>query len=258
VSQDSVILVGNQLMFLSAEGITALNTATTQGNITTGFLSNAIQPQIANLNRSALGGSFAVHLRHRQEVWWFVPDGSNTRNQTVLVYNYGVNQAWSRRSGIVACCAVYAGGLLYTGNYEGVIQQQLRGNSYNGQPIPWTYRTGFMTFSAPRTRKRIKDIELFLKQISTMDVTVNCYWNFRRGSANRQSHTVHVAPDASSSIYSVATYGQDDYNLAGSSVFKFIPAGSGMAFQLELTGQDANKPVEIEGWNITTLYGGYR
>jgi hypothetical protein len=258
VSHKSVILVGNQLMFLSPEGVTSLSTATTQGNITTGFLSNAIQPQIATLNRDALNGSFAVHLRHRQEIWWFVPDGSNTQNQTVLVYNYGIDQAWSRRSGIYAACGVYSKGQLYTGNYAGIIQQQITGNSYNGQPIPWTYRTGFMTFAEPRRRKRILDVELFLKQISTVNVTVNCYWDFRRGTVNRQTRVLNVIPDSASSIYGTATYGLDSYNVAGSSVFRFIPAGSGLAFQLELTGQDTDKPVEIEGWNITTMNGGYR
>jgi hypothetical protein len=257
VSHQSVILVGNELMFLSQEGITSLTTSTMQGNIITGFLSSAIQPQITKLNRDCLNNSFAVHLRQRQEVWWFVPDSGYTENQTVLVYNYGINQAWSRRSGISAASGTMRQGILYTGTYTGLVQQQLKGNSYNGQPISWTYRTGFMSFSAPRLRKRIKDIELFLKQISTVSVIVNCYWDFKRGSVNRQSRTLNVVPDASSSIYGAAIFGQDYYNVSGSSVFKFIPPGSGLYFQLEFTGQDTDKPVEIEGWNITTIYGGY-
>lgn len=258
VSSNSVILVGNELIFLSQEGITSLSTATAQGNITTGFLSNQISPQIASLNRFQLSGSFAVHLRNRQEVWWFVADGSATQNQTVLVYNYGINRCWSKRTGITAACGVSMNGNLYTGNYGGIIQQQLKGNSYNGQPIRWTYRTGFQDLSSPRLRKRIKDIELFLKQISNVNVTVNMYWDFRRGSSQRQSRVLHVVPDASSSIYNTAVYGQDAYNVAGSSIFRFMPAGSGRYFQLELTGQDTDKPVEIEGWTITALYGGYR
>ena len=258
VSALSVILVGNELMFLSQEGITSLSTATAQGNITTGFLSDQIRPQIATLNRSRLSGSFAVHLRNRQEVWWFVPDGSATQNQTVLVYNYGINRCWSKRTGITAASGVSMNGNLYTGTYDGVIQQQLTGNSYNEQPIRWTYRSGFQDLSSPRLRKRIKDIELFLKQISNVNVTVNMYWDFRRGSSQRQSRILNVVPDASSSIYNTATYGQDAYNVAGSSIFRFMPAGSGRYFQLELTGQDADKPVEIEGWTIIALYGGYR
>ena len=258
VSKCSVVQAGNELMFLSREGVTSLSTATAQGNITSGFLSDRIRPQIESLNRDQLQNSFAIHLRNRQEVWWFVADGSATRNQTVLVYNYGINRAWSRRSGISAACGVSMNGRLYTGNYAGIIQQQLRGNNYNGQPIQWTYRSGFQDLSEPRLRKRIKDIELFLKQISSVTVTANVYWDFRRGSRYRQSRVLNVVPDASSCLYNSAVYGQDTYNLAGSSILKFMPAGSGRYFQLELTGQDADQPVEIEGWTITALYGGYR
>lgn len=258
VSHLSVVLVGNELIFLSKEGVTSLSTATAQGNISTNFLSDRIRPQIDKLNRLKLQESFAVHLRNRQEVWWFVPDGSATQNQTVLVYNYGVNRAWSKRTGITAACGTVMNGNLYTGTYTGIVQQQLKGNSYNGQSIPWTYRTGFQNFSEPRLRKRIKDIELFLKQISNVNVTVNMYWDFKRSSSNRQSRVLQVIPDASSSIYNSAVYGQDTYNVSGTSIFKFIPAGSGKYFQLELAGQDINKPVEIEGWTITTMNGGYR
>lgn len=258
VSHLSVIQAGNELMFLSREGVTSLSTATAQGNITTGFLSDRIRPQMDSLNRSQLQNSFAVHLRNRQEVWWFVADGSASQNQTVLIYNYGINRAWSRRTGIEAASGICMNGKLYTGNYTGIIQQQLRGNSYNGQPIRWTYRSGFLDLSEPRLRKRIKDIELFFKQISSVTVTVNVYWDFRRGSRYRQSRALTLVPDASSCLYNTAVYGQDTYNLAGSSILKFMPDGSGRYVQLELTGQDADQPVEIEGWTITALYGGYR
>lgn len=258
VSHRSIILVGNELMFLSREGITALSTATAQGNITTSFLSNRIKTQIENLNLGKLSDSFVIHLRNRQEVWWFVPDGSSLYNQTVLVCNYGINRVWSKRSGIIAASGATLNGNLYTGNYEGIVQQQLKGNSYQGQPIPWVYRSGFHDFNQPRLRKRIKDIQLYLKQISHVDVTVNMYWDLRRGSQNKQKRTCTVIPDSASVTYGEASYGQDYFNQAGTSAFKFIPNGSGQYFQLELSGNDANSPVEIEGWTITTMYGGPR
>ncbi|WMU93394.1 hypothetical protein EMOOHJMP_00201 [Microcystis phage MaAM05] len=258
VSHRSIVLVGNELMFLSSEGITALSTATAQGNVTTLFLSNAIKAQIENLNRTQLGHSFAVHLRNRQEVWWFVADGSAIQNQTVLVYNYGINRIWSKRQGIVASCGCTFNGKLYTGNYQGIVQQQLKGNSYNGQPIGWIYRTGFLDFDNPRLRKRIKDIQLYLKQISEVNVTVNMSWNLRRGSQNQQSRTISLIPDSASTTYNQATYGADYYNRAGSACFSLMPAGSGQYFQMELTGNEADRPVEIEGWTITVLDGSTR
>lgn len=258
VSPLSLVQVGNELMFLTQEGVTSLSTATAQGNITTSFLSNRIKPQIERLNRLMLENSFAVHLRNRQEVWWFVAEGSAGQNQLALIYNYGINRCWSRRTGIKAACGLSMNGRLYTGNYAGIVQKQLTGNSYNGEPIPWTYRTGFQDFSSPRVRKRIRDIQLFLKQISSVTVTVNMYWDFRRGSQFRQTRACPVVLDQSTSAYNVAVFGQDYYNVAGSSTFKFIPFGSGQYFQLEFTGSAVDKPVEIEGWIISAFYGGTR
>lgn len=116
VSHLSLAVVGNELMFLSNEGVTSLSTATLQGNLTTGFLSDRIRSQIVTLNRVQLSNTFAVHMRNRQEVWWFVPDGSSSENQLVLIYNYGINRAWSKRTGIKAASGCSVNGKLYTCN----------------------------------------------------------------------------------------------------------------------------------------------
>lgn len=258
VNHDCVLQVGSSVIFLSNEGVTTLSTATSQGSLSTGFLSDRIRPQIDRLNRAYLSHAFAVHLRNRQEVWWFVAEGSTVKNQQVLVYNYGSNGAWSKRTGIDAESGTVFGGKLYTGNYTGFVQQQLRGNSYQNAPIPWLYRTGFQGFSSPRLRKRIRDVELYFKQISDVDITVNTRWDFNRSSAYQQTRTLHVQPDSASCIYGMARFGQDFYNLSGTSSLRFTPTGSGRCFQLEFKGQAVNKPVELEGWTVTIIDGGFR
>ncbi len=258
VSKQSVVLVGNELIFLSIEGITSLSTATLQGNMISGFLSNRIRSLVNQLNPAKLSDSFAVHLRDRREIWWFVAEGSSSQNQRVLVYNYGIQNAWSRRSGITAACGAVIGRKLYTGGYNGFVFQQLKGNSYDGEAIPWSYRTPFYDFSNPRTRKRIKDVEIYLKQISLMGITVKTGWDFNRGSARQEIRTLQVNPDSASALFGAAKYGADTYAVIGSSILRFTPSGSGKLFQLEFSGQEAGKPVELQGWSITPIFGGYR
>ncbi len=258
VSSRAVVQVGNELMFLSAEGITSLSTATVQGNITANFMSHKIQSQINTLNLSKLSESFAVHLRNRQEIWWAVSDGGSVQNQRILVLNYGLGNSWSRRSGILASSGIVIDSKLYTGNYSGIVQQQLKGSSYHGAPIPWVYRTPFYGLGSPRVRKRIKDIEVYLKQMSTLDIDVKFAWDIKRGSRAQQSRTASVVPDVSSSVYSQSVYGDDEYGLLGLSIIKLIPEGSGKYFQMELSGNVSDKPVELQGWTITAMYGGFR
>lgn len=258
VSHQSVVLAGSELLFLSREGMTSLSTATVQGNLTTGFISDRIRPTMNRLNQSALSGSLALHIRSRQEIWWFVPEGSITRNNLVLVYNYGHNNAWSRRTGIEAACAAVINGAVYTGNYGGDVQQQLTGNTYNGEAIAWRYRTPFYNFSSPHVRKRVKDIVLYFRQIASLDITVKSAWDMLRAESLKQSATLTVAPDENSALFGTAVYGDASYDLPGTSILRLIPSGSGRLFQLEFSGDTVDKPVEIEGWSITVILGGER
>jgi hypothetical protein len=259
VSGQSVVRVGNDLLFLSEEGVTSLTTSTVQGNIVSSFLSERIIPQIRMLNRGGWAGSFALHHRERQEVWWVVPDGSSIRNQRVLVYHYGVSGgSWSRRSGIEASCGLMYQGECYTGTYNGRIQCQMSGSTYDGAAIPWTYRTPFYDFGSPRTRKRVREVVVHLKQIANLDLKLSCGWDIRRGSVTRDQRTLSVIPDASSSVFHTAIFGQDRYGTAGVSMLRFIPNGSGRFFQMEFSANGSFRPVELEGWTITAIYGGER
>jgi hypothetical protein len=253
VGPRSVVQVGSELIFLSQEGITSLSTATADGNLTTRMVSRSIQPQINTLNRNTLATSWALHLRDRNEVWWAVPDGGSTQNQRVLIMNYNNGLTWSRRSGLTVACGCVLQGQLLTGNYNGVLHRQCSGSSYNGGPISWTYRTPFYELGSPRQRKRIRDIELYLRQQSALSLTVKTAWDARRSAASQETTTLPSTPDAESALFGSALFNADKYGLAGLSRVRLIPNGSGRSLQLELSGSAVNQPIELQGWTITAL-----
>lgn len=258
VSHHSIVTVGNDALFLSEEGVTAISTATVQGNLTTQFMSRKLQPQVGNLNRQLLSNAWAIHLRQRNEIWWGVTEAGSTENTRILVYNYGTGKGvWSRRSGISAACAEEFNGKLYTGGYNGFFSHQLVGSSYNGQPIDWVYRTPFYDFGSPRQRKRIREVELYCKQLASMDVTVKSAWDIRRNASAQQPRVLTTQPHQGSALYgTTSTYGDETYGLAGVNVVSMVPNGSGRQFQLEFSGSAADLPIELQGWTITTLLGG--
>jgi len=257
VSAQSVVMVGSDIMFLSAQGVATLSTATLQGNLAATSLSAPILPRIQALNTSALPGSFAMVLPPRQEVWWFVPTGSETRNTDVLIYSLvGASPVWFRRTGIQATCGAWVADHLLTGNGSGQIQQQMTGNSYGATPIAWTYRTPFYLLGNSRQRKRIREVGLYLTELATSSLTVKGAWDFKRSEALRTSRTVTVRLSQGSSLYGSSVYGQARYHEAGIYTKKLIFPGSGQSFQLEFTGSQTTQPVEIQGWRITTIEGG--
>lgn len=258
VSHNSIVQLGSDVMFLSEEGISTLTTATLQGNLSAGSISQKIAPQMARLNRAALSESFAVHLPYRHEVWWFVPEGSSTQNQRVLVLNYNQGKAiWSRRWGITAACGVVINNRLYTGAYNGHVHRQLDGNTYAGDPVTWRYRTPFYPLGNRRQRKRIREVEVYMTQLANTAFEMKAAWDFVRSEVNKQTRTVPVTLNSQSVLYGSGEYGADRYDAAGVDRKRLILNGSGRSLQLEFSGTQTGQPVEIQGWSITTIEGGF-
>jgi len=162
------------------------------------------------------------------------------------------------RTGITAACGALVDGSIYTGSYDGFIHQQLVGNSYDGEAIEWRYRTPFYDFSSPRLRKRIRDIQFYLKPIAPSTITLRSIWDVRRAVPAQESETLSVIPDGEYSLYGTAVYGSQNYNDVGVTMVQSMPPGSGRSFQMELSGNAVGQPVEIEGWTISAMYGGFQ
>lgn len=92
VAPDSVVQVGNQILFLSDNGVYGASFQdlyNLRGNEIP--LSSAINPTIENINRNYWDKSSAVYFNNRYYI--AVPLGSTTKNNAVLVYNF-LNKAW--------------------------------------------------------------------------------------------------------------------------------------------------------------------
>ena len=92
VSRKSIAQVGNQIFFLSDNGVYGVafeDLYNLRG--ATVPLSEAINPLIARINRTYAGNSVAVY--HDNRYYLAVPLDSSTVNNTILVYNF-LNQGW--------------------------------------------------------------------------------------------------------------------------------------------------------------------
>ncbi|MEB3246167.1 MAG: hypothetical protein VKJ06_09325 [Vampirovibrionales bacterium] len=261
---DAVVTLGGTLLFLDESGVSAFSTEGAQGALQQGLggaLSKSISALLQRLNRSALGNAFALHDAAREQLWWVVPDGSASRNNRVLVQHVALRAqqpAWSLREGFEARCGVVLNETLYTGDYAGQIYIQQRGNTYEAAAIAWKYRTPFYTLGNPRTRKRIREVQVYCKQIAQVDLMIESAWDYRRAASRRHRQFVRVTPDAASAVYGSARYGENNYNESGSSLIRFTPPGSGQALQLTFYGTSADPPVALQGWQILSIDGGVR
>lgn len=92
VAKDSIVQVGNQILFLSDNGIYGVSFQdlyNLRGNDIP--LSEAIDGTIKDINKAAWEGSSAVYFDNRYYI--AVPTGSSTTNNKVIVFNF-LNKAW--------------------------------------------------------------------------------------------------------------------------------------------------------------------
>lgn len=92
VARKSIVQVGNQIMFLSDNGVYAINFDELYNLRGASVpLSEPINPLVGRINRSYASG--AVGIYHDNRYYLAVPLDSSTVNNAVLVYNF-LNQGW--------------------------------------------------------------------------------------------------------------------------------------------------------------------
>lgn len=126
VARKSVVQVGSQIMFLSDNGIYAVEFDQLYNLRGASVpLSEAINPTIKNINRQSAQNSVAVY--HDNRYYIAVPIGNSTVNNCILIYNF-LNQGWESIESvddfgwnITAFIRAGAGGLnkLHTVNKDG-------------------------------------------------------------------------------------------------------------------------------------------
>lgn len=261
VGQESVVALGQDVLFLTPElQIARLATTAMQGNLSFGLVSTPIAQQLAQANRNALANTLAVLLPQRNELWWFLPEGSATHPNRVLVARLlADNQVvWSVRSGIQATAVLHSPWGLVTGQSTGTLQRQLTGSVYDTAPVPWVYRTPYYPLGNPLQRKRLREVVFYLHQASRQGFTVATRWDlYPRIAASLVVREQAIRFDANL-IFGTALWGAGHYSDRGASTAQVQLPGSGKLLQLELTGQTPEQPIELEGWTITTLEGGMR
>jgi hypothetical protein len=258
VSPKAVLTVGQEVWFLSEEGISSLGVNTQLGVLALGNLSAKVQQLTNYLNRSQLQKAFAFHDIARQEVWWWVAEGSsNIPNRVWIQKNLDGTPIWSVRQGLTAYCGLaLPTGELITGSSGGTWHQQRLGTTYNGATINWQYKTPPLALGNTTLSKRLSSVDLYLREISQSALTVTAEWDLGRSVATPLTPVVDVGSNQQRNLYGQATYNFQAYNGSLSGVVRIFPDGSGSLFQLSLSGTLPQQPFTLEGFSFRTIEGG--
>jgi hypothetical protein len=258
VSPKAVLTVGQEVWFLSEQGISSLGVNTQLGVLALGNLSAQVQQLTTSLNRSQLHKAFAYHDVARQEVWWWVAEGSsNTPNRVWIQKNLEGKSVWSVRSGLTAFCGLaFPTGELITGTSGGFWHQQRIGSSYNGGSINWQYKTAPLALASASLSKRLSSVDLYVREISQSSLNITAEWDLGRSITMPLTPTVDVGANQQINLYGQAVYNLQRYTSGLSGVVRIFPDGMGSLFQLSLSGTLPLQPFTLEGFSFRTIEGG--
>lgn len=266
VSNRSIVQVGNDIYFLSDKGIFNLKGVQSYGDLNVSNISFKIQPLIDELNKSALSKSLAINDSEEDRIWFFVPKGSSSQNDTILIYDYMLD-AWTKRSGFSSKSALVfkdsslGQNKLYTGSYNGYIYNQKQGYSYAGSPIVAYYTTPWLDLTNYRLRKRVRDIQFIIVPTGGYYMGVTYGWNFVDNNSGNLN--VYLSGDVSfwgkaSVDENAAVWDTDEWDTSVAIKVTKIINGSGNVLQLKFWNSNTDEYFILLGWYINIIERGIR
>lgn len=144
LSDRSIVVYDSILLFLDQQGIIQYNGAEPT------VLSTRISPVFESMNLDAAKEqSCAIHFKNRKEIWFAIPTGGATLNNTIVVYDYNVNAFYIRNGINPSHLAIMKGGTssprAFYSNYAGALFNfgaSLVGDS--GQGMTYLIQTRFV------------------------------------------------------------------------------------------------------------------
>lgn len=159
----SLVNVDNRQYFLSDSGIFSLEEAGVLLQIHVGSeISQKIKSEFDKLDEIRMPASICLHYEKRNQMWYFLPYVDNPYFNTIWINDY-VLKIWYKRvipQNILGAC-IFKGNILIYDNKGNIYQEDL-GNSFNGQPIDFLWKSPFLGLKDAHHRKLIDEFYFVL------------------------------------------------------------------------------------------------
>jgi hypothetical protein len=259
-ARDSVVEVGSNVFFLSADGIRPVAGTDKIGDVELSLMSQSIQTTISQINATyTLTDLNAVVIRTKNQFRYFISDslaeGDSTYGLLCSARTYNGERKWEffELVGISANTAwsgYNAQGVevVYHGDYDGMAYQQEVGNSFNEADITAVYTTPYLDMGDTTIRKLMRKLHMFLR--ATGSVTLNIGVKYDWDRLDVQNPLGYTETNTSNTVTYDGGAEYDDgstYGGAAQPVFNTNIQGSGYAVQFSIVTTGTYNPYTIQG-----------
>lgn len=270
-SFSGIVNVNNKQYFVN-QGVFSMEQAGLLSQIQLGNeLSLMIKPEFENFDKSRFDEIIALHYEAKNQVWFFIPYKYDEYFHTIWVYNY-VHQAWYKRvlpQDITSACVF--GEYILTADRHGKVYKEDFGNTFNGSPIEFLWKSPFLAAGDSNVRKTIEEFYFILDETYDNNFNFSVYKNYDSSYKDDADLIYSITSDnliwdgdnLSSSLNTLWNYDEDDgsdsahytvWATGADSVFKAEISESNYSVQLCVEGTSSAQNVAIIGLEFKEVY----
>jgi hypothetical protein len=177
-ASEAVVNVDNKQLFLS-DGIYTLEQVGELNQIRLGSeISTKIRKEFGNFDKSRINKSFALHYGRKHQVWFFIPYFNNSYFQTIWINDY-LNRCWYKRvvpQKITASCMFNSD--VVSADTDGKIYIEDYGNTFDGVPVEFMWKSPFISFGNVLHRKLIDEFYFVLDDVQDNNFNFSLYKDY--------------------------------------------------------------------------------
>ncbi len=265
-SDGAITNVDNKQLFLS-NGIYALEHS---GELDQIYLGSEVTLKIKSLfqsmTTSLLNKSFCVHYQQKNQVWFFFPMIDDEYFHTIWIYEY-INKSWYKR--VVPqnlTCATLYNEVILSGDSTGKIFKEDNGNTFNGEPISFMWKSPFLSITKPEQRKTIDEFYFVLDNEYDNDFYLKVYKNYDSNFSDDPEHVQAIieehlswGDDNDESELPYEYWGADDattpiWSINTETMEKAEISEANYSIQICVEGYDATNNCTIIGLHFKEIY----
>ena len=255
---------GGDLIFLSSDGFRTIAGTERIDDVELSSLSRKIQPLVLNILAQREDLSFtSVVLKNKSQYRMFYAETAvATQAQKGIIGTLRTNPQtgqiaieWSECIGIEATAIESENDergvqVTYHGDQDGRIFVHDTGNTFNGLPVKYAYKTPDISFEDPGLRKTLHYMLLSVKPEGDTDIKLKVNYDFS-SPLIVQPPLQDVGVINYSSLYGTAIYGTSTYGTSLDPIKRVNLRGSGTSASFKFSGEDSNPSFTINGYYIT-------
>lgn len=264
-SSRSIVNVENKQYFLNS-GIFALEQAGELNQIQLGSqISQNISEEFENFNKVRMSEAIALHYENRSQVWYFFPYIDDNYFHIIWINDYE-NKSWYKRvvpQNITSACLF--NDYIITADDTGKIYREDYGSTFDGVPIPFCWKSPFLSLGSIHHRKLIDEFYFILDESYDNNFNFSVYKDYDSEYSDDaekifSSHFEHLIwADDSTSDKLPCHWAKDDEDIPvwpvnRDTLEKAEISESNYAIQLCVSGETREESCAIIGLQFREIY----